>query len=338
MILVTGGTGMLGAHLLYKLVENQEKVRAIYRTEDAIKKTKNVFDYDVENGEELFSKIEWCKADITDVPSLEKAFADVTNVYHVAAKVSFDESDAKQMRKVNIYGTANVVNFCVAFGVKKLCFVSSIAAIAKSVEKDFIDEDDEFNVETNNYSYAITKYGAEMEVWRGAQEGLDVVVVNPGVILGPGFWKENSGTLFSMIYKKSPFYTEGVTAFIGGNDVVKTMMAAMKSAVVNERFILSSENKSFKDVLFAIADNLNVGRPKIKVTSLIAAIGWRLSWLKSKLTGGANSFPKHTAKSANNKSYYTSEKVKTTFQIEFEKMDEVIAQISKQYLIDISKK
>lgn len=338
MILVTGGTGMLGAHLLYKLVENQEKVRAIYRTKNTILKTKKVFEYDVENGEELFSKIEWCQADITDVPTLEDAFIDVTHVYHVAAKVSFDESEAKQMRRVNIYGTANIVNFCVAFGVKKLCFVSSIAAIAKSVDKQFIDENDEFNVETNNYSYAITKYGAEMEVWRGAQEGLDVAVVNPGVILGAGFWNENSGTLFSMVYKRSPFYTEGVTAFVGVEDVARVLMLAMNSDVVNERFILSSENKSFKEVLFDIADNLKVKRPKIKVTSLIAGIGWRLSWLKSKLTNATNDFPKHTAKSANNKSYYTSEKVCSTFDFEFEKMDAVIETISKKFLLDSSKK
>ena len=224
MILVTGGTGMLGAHLLYELSKNNTKVRAIYRSENAIEKTRKVFNYDVENGNELFDKIEWCEADITDVPTLESVFEGVSHVYHVAAKVSFDESDAKQMRRVNIYGTANIVNFCVAFGVKKLCFVSSIAAITKAVDKDVIDESDEFNVETNNYSYAITKYGAEMEVWRGAQEGLDVVVVNPGVILGAGFWNENSGTLFSLTHKRNPFYTEGVTAFIGVEDVVKVMI------------------------------------------------------------------------------------------------------------------
>lgn len=338
MILVTGGTGMLGAHLLYKLAQSHEKVRAIYRTENAILKAKKVFDYDVVSGKDLFSKIEWCQADVTDVPSLEDAFIGVTHVYHVAAKVSFDEADAKEMRKVNIYGTSNIVNFCVAFDVEKLCFVSSIAAIAKSVDKGYIDEKDEFSVETNNYSYAITKYGAEMEVWRGAQEGLNVVVVNPGIILGAGFWNENSGTLFSMTYKRFPFYTEGVTAFVGVADVVKIMTKAMNSEIANERFVLSSENKSFKEVLFTISDNLNVGRPKIKVTAVIAEIGWRLSWLKSVLTGGVNSFPKHTAKSANNKSYYSSEKVCDSFDMKFEKIDSVIAEISKQYLLDISKK
>lgn len=338
MILVTGGTGMLGAHLLYELCKTNAKVRAIYRSENAIQKTKKVFNYDVENGTELFEKIEWWEADVTDVPTLESVFEGVTHVYHLAAKVSFDENDAKQMRRINIYGTANIVNFCIAFKVEKLCFVSSIATISKTVNKEVIDETDEFNVEANNYSYAITKYRAEMEVWRGAQEGLDVLVVNPGVILGAGFWNENSGALFSMTHKRNPFFTEGVTGFIGVEDVVKVMISGMNSAIINERFVLVSENKSFQEILFAIADNLQVKRPKIKVTNLIAEIGWRLSWLKSKLTKSANSFPKQSAKSANNKSYYSSSKALKTFNLEFEKMSNVIAQLSKRYKEDLFKK
>lgn len=336
MILVTGGTGMLGAHLLFQLIDSGERVRAIYRTEKSLQKTRNIFEYYATDVDLSFSKIEWVQADITDVPAFEAAFEGVDKVYHVAALVSFDEKDAKQMRSVNIDGTANVVNLSVAFGVKKLCFVSSIAAIAKSVQKPLIDEDDEFNLVTNNYSYAITKYGAEMEVWRGAQEGLDVVIVNPGIILGPGFWKENSGMLFTMIDKGTPFYTEGLTGFVGVDDVVSVMVKGMESQVKNQRFILVSENINFKEVLFSIAGFLNKKKPKIKVTSFIAEIGWRMSWLKSAITGSTNNFCKHTAKSANNKSYYTSDKVQKAFDFEFQKMDKVIGKISQQFLSDIS--
>jgi nucleoside-diphosphate-sugar epimerase len=336
MILVTGGTGMLGAHLLFQLVATGEKVRAIYRSEKSLEKAKKVFGYYTSEVVSVFSKIDWIQADITDVPTLEIAFVGVKKVYHIAALVSFDEADYLQMRAVNIEGTANVVNLSVAFGVEKMAFVSSIAALAKSVSKDFIDETDEFNIETNNYSYAITKFGAEMEVWRGAQEGLDVFVVNPGVILGPGFWNENSGTLFTMVAKGSPFYTEGVTGFVGVDDVARVLIKGMNSKVKNERFVLVSENKSFKEILFYVAKSLGVSKPKIKVTSLIAGIGWRLSWLKSKLTGTVNTFSKHTAKSANNKSFYNNSKVKQAFGFEFENMQTVVAGICKKYQSDKS--
>jgi nucleoside-diphosphate-sugar epimerase len=336
MILVTGGTGMLGAHLLFQLIDSGESVKAIYRSEKSLQKTRKIFEYYAADVAVSFSKIEWVQADITDVPALETAFEGVEKVYHIAALVSFEEKYAKKMRAVNIQGTANIVNLSIAFGVKKLCFVSSIASIAKSVQKPLIDEEDEFNLIANNYSYAITKYGAEMEVWRGVQEGLDVVIVNPGVILGPGFWKENSGMLFTMIYKGSPFYTEGLTGFVGVDDVVTVMVKGMDSEVKNERFILVSENISFKQVLFSVADCLHKKKPTIKVTSFIAEIGWRMSWLKSTITGSANTFSKHTARSANKKSYYSSEKVQKTFDFEFQKMNTVIEKISQQFLGDIS--
>jgi len=334
MILVTGGTGMVGAHLLFQLVSSGEKIRATYRSKASFQKVKKVFGYYSEEADKLFSKIDWVSADVADVPALETAFSGVTKVYHIAALVSFDEADAKKMRRVNIYGTANIVNLCVAHKVEKLCFVSSIASIAKAVQKSFIDEEDEFNLITNNYSYAITKYGAEMEVWRGAQEGLDVVIVNPGVILGPGFWKENSGMLFTMGYKESPLFTEGVTGFVGVDDVVSVLIKGMNSSVKNERFVLVSENISFKEVLFSIADSFEKKRPKIRVTDFIAAIGWRLSWLKSALTGAPNTFSKHTASSVNNKAYYDNSKTKEFFDFDFQNMDAVIQTICRQFLKD----
>lgn len=335
MILVTGGTGMLGAHLLFQLTNSEEQVRAIYRSKDSLKKVKKVFGYYVDDVELLFKKIDWVKADVSDLPSLEMAFKDVLKVYHIAALVSFDESDAKEMREVNINGTANIVNLCIAYRIEKLAFVSSIASIAKSVQKSFIDEEDEFNLITNNYSYAITKYGAEMEVWRGAQEGLSVFIVNPGVILGPGFWHENSGKLFTMSYKQSPFYTEGITGFVGVDDVVKILMKGMNLNIKNERFILVSENLSFKDLFFMIADAFGKKRPSKKVTKFMAAIGWRLSWLKSKLTGVSNSFSRHTASTIINVSIYKAEKTEKTFDFAFEKMESVIKGVSKKYVQDL---
>ena len=334
MILVTGGTGMLGAHLLFHLMQSGEKVRATYRSKHSLKNVKKVFDYYTEDVNALYSKIDWVLADITDVPALELAFKGIEKVYHIAALVSFDEADYKKMQAINIGGTANIVNLSIAYSVKKLCFVSSIASISKSTGKAFIDETDEFNLETNNYGYALTKHGAEMEVWRGAQEGLDVIVLNPGIILGSGFWHENSGALFSSIYKGSPFYTEGITGFVGIDDVVRVLMKGMNSDIKNERFILVSENLSFKNVLFLIADFFEKKRPKIKVNRFIAEIGWVAFWVKAKLTGKKSAFTKHTAKTINNHSYYANEKVKNTFDFEFEKIQSSVKRICNDYIFE----
>ncbi|WP_152285898.1 NAD-dependent epimerase/dehydratase family protein [Flavicella marina] len=337
MILVTGGTGMVGAHLLFELIQTGAAVRAIYRSEKSLEKIKKVFGYFTNEPENFVDKIDWVFADVTDVPALEIAFVGIEKVYHVAALVSFDERDAKKMRKVNIHGTANIVNLCIANDVEKLCYVSSIATISKSVQKDTIDEEDEFNLELSNYSYAITKYGAEMEVWRGAQEGLDVFIVNPGVILGAGYWKENSGKLFSMVYKESPFYTEGVTGFVGVEDVVSVLRKGMDSEIKNERFILVAENRSFKEILYRIAAVLNKKKPSIRISPFLSEVGWRLSWFVSVLTGKKNSFSKQSAKSSNNKSYYNIAKVEQVLDFRYQEVNSVIKNIGTLFLKDHSK-
>lgn len=331
MILVTGGTGLVGAHLLYHLLIENNSVKAIHRKKSDLNAVKNVFSYYSDDFEVIFNKIEWVEADITDVYSLEKAFENVTEVYHSAALVSFNPKDYKAMRKINIEGTSNIVNLCIDKKIKKLCFVSSIATIEKSLKNDSIDEECEWNTELNNYGYAITKHGAEMEVWRASQEGVDVVVVNPGVILGAGFWKNGSGELFSKAYKGLKFYTEGITGFVSVKDVVIVMIQLMKSKKKNERYILVSENCSFKDVFFQIADNFNKKPPSIKVTKLMSSIGWRLEKIKSLLTGKPPLLTKQTSKSIHNKHYYSSEKIKKALNFKFDPISKTIKSICEIY-------
>ncbi len=332
MILVTGGTGLVGAHLLYHLLLENESVKAIHRQNSDLQAVKNVFSYYSDNFEAIFQKIEWVEADITAIYSLEEAFKNVTEVYHAAALVSFNPKDYKEMRKINIEGTSNIVNLCIAAKVKKLCFVSSIATIEKSVKSNVIDEDCEWNLETNNYGYAITKYGAEMEVWRASQEGVDVIVVNPGVILGAGLWNNGGpGELFTKIDNGLKFYAEGVTGFVSVTDVVKSMILLMKSELKNERYILVSENISFKEVFFQIADGFNKKRPSIKVTKWMSAIGWRLEKLKTFLTGKPPMLTKQSSKSIHHKQYYSSEKVKMALNYTFEPILETIKKVCKLY-------
>ncbi|MBL4568321.1 MAG: SDR family oxidoreductase [Flavobacteriaceae bacterium] len=311
MILVTGGTGLVGAHLLYHLALENDVIKAIYRTEESLVAVKRVFfNYSIE-GPSLFSKIEWVQADITDVPSLEHAFIDVTIVYHAAAMVSFDLKVYRTMRQVNIEGTANIVNFCIDKKVQKLCFVSSIAAVEESLHSGEINEENEWNGTKNKSGYSITKYGAEMEVWRASQEGVDVVIVNPGVILGSGFWTVNSGEFFTQIVKGFRFYTDGITGFVGVADVVKIMVHLMKSDIKNERFILVGENKSFKEIFWLIARGLGKRRPKIKVTKAITSFLWRIGGLITLFTGKTYPLTEHTAKSMHSKHFYSSKKIQS---------------------------
>lgn len=330
MILVTGGTGLVGSHLLYHLSLKNDAIRAIYRTASSLEKVKKVFSFYTDD-DTFFSKIEWFKADITQVPAMIPAFLGVKHVYHCAAFISFNRKDYREMRKVNIHGTAIIVNLSVDAKIEKLCFVSSIAAVGESLNGSLIDEECEWNKELDNSGYSITKFGAEMEVWRASQEGVEVVIVNPGVILGSGFWTAGSGKLFSQVYNGFKYYTEGITGFVSVQDVVKPMIQLMNAAIKNERFILVAENKSFKEIFFSIADGFGKKRPSIKVKPWQTAIFWRFSWLVSKITGVAPLITKYSARSAHSISKYSSEKIKNTIGYQFETVEKSIERICKNY-------
>lgn len=331
MILVTGGTGLVGSHLLYHLSLKNTNIRAIYRTEASLKKVKRVFSY-YTSDVKLFSKIKWFKADITDLPSMKPAFKDVKYVFHCAALISFNPKDYREMRKVNIHGTAILVNLAIDANVNKFCFVSSIAAVGGAkIGEELIDETCEWNKEQDNSGYSITKFGAEMEVLRASQEGVDVVIVNPGVILGGGFWNTGPGKLFTQVYNGLNYYTEGVTGFVAVQDVVKPMIQLMQSSVKNQRFILVSENKSFKNIFFSIADAFGKKRPYKEAKKWQLEIFWRIAWVLSKLTGKAPLLSKYSAKSAYSISKYSSEKLKQKINYKFETIDQSIKRICDCY-------
>ncbi len=331
MILVTGGTGLVGSHLLYFLTQQNKPIRAIYRFENSLDQVKKVFSYYTDNVTDTFSKILWYKGDITEVPAMMTYFESITQVYHCAALISFDPKDYREMRKVNIHGTAILVNLSIAAGVKKFCYVSSIAAIGEHPKEGLTDESIEWGGNEKNHGYAITKYGGEMEVWRASQEGVDVVIVNPGVILGSGFWNTGSGKIFSNIANGFPFYTNGTTGFVGVKDVVRSMLFLMKSTVKNERFILVSENKSFRDILFKIADELGKKRPSTLVKPWKSQLFWCWEWLFSKLSARRIQMSKYSAKSLHASSYYSSEKIQRAIDFQFQKIEEVIEEVSRNY-------
>ena len=331
MILVTGGTGLVGSHLLYHLSLQNDPIRAIYRSESSLESVKKVFSF-YTSDTSLFDKIEWLLADITDVTTMIPAFINIKQVYHCAAFISFNPKDYREMRKINIHGTAIIVNLCVDAKIDKLCFVSSIAAVGDSLKNNIITEEDEWNKELDNSGYSITKFGAEMEVWRASQEGVDVVIVNPGVILGSGFWNSGSGKLFTQVYNGFKFFTEGITGFVSVQDVVKPMILLMNSDVKNERFILISENKSFKEIFFLIADAFEIKRPSKKIKPWQTAIFWRVASLLSFITRKEPLLSKYSAKSAHSISEYSSGKVKKTLNIEFESIEKSVKRITDSFL------
>lgn len=336
MILVTGGTGLVGSHLLYKLVSENKQVRAIYRRSNTLDRVRHVFSYYNENHKTLYDQIEWVKADINDVPALELAFKNIEFVYHCAAFVSFEPNKYYQLRKVNIEGTANIVNLCILNQVKKLCYVSSIAAIGHESHPDqFITEESEWNPEADNSVYAITKYGAEMEVWRGTQEGVPAVILNPGIILGPGYWKGgSSGSLFRIIDKGMKYHSSGTTGYVDVWDVCDIMFELMQSDIKNERYILISENLSFNEFQIKVAKSLNVKPSTKEASPLLLEIGWRLDWLISKVLGKRRKLSKQMAKSIRTKTVYDNSKIKNALQVTFKSIDNTINKVSKYYLQD----
>lgn len=333
-ILVTGGTGLVGSHLLAKLIVQGNSVRAIHRKNSNLEKVKHVFSYYSADFENLFQKIEWVEGDVIDVPSIEPVFKDITQVYHCAALVSFRKKDEELMRKINIEGTANMVNLSLENKIEKFCFVSSIATLDKKEKKAAIDETCEWNPENNNYDYAISKYGGEMEVWRGSQEGLNVVIVNPGVILGAGFWEHNTGRFFSNGFNNFQYYTIGKTGFVGVQDVVKVMVELMESKLVNQNYILVSENATFQTVMNHIAKALGTNTPTKKVSPLMASIAWRLAGIQAFFTGKQPMITKHSAKAAQQIYTYSSAKMKKDLGFEFEPLVETIQRVGELFLRD----
>lgn len=316
MVLVTGGTGLVGAHLLIHLVEKGENVRAIYRNLDSTEKTKALFS--LYKKEALYDSIQWIQGDVLDIPSLGNAFLEIEQVYHCAAMISFDPKEEELVRKTNIEGTANIVNYCLANNIKKLCHVSSIAALGDLPEHEsIITEETEWNPEKPHSDYAISKYGAEMEIWRAQQEGLEVVIVNPGVIIGPGFWEQGSGEIFTRVKNGLSFYTKGSTGFIAVLDVVSIMHQLMNSSIKGERFTLIGQNVIFQDLLYSIADSLKVKRPKYHATPFIMNTLSKLDWIASNIFRQKRQLSKASATSSYTTDLYSNQKIKNALNITF---------------------
>lgn len=316
MNFITGGTGLLGAHLLYHLVSKGEAVRALKRSGSSLQTAQDIFNF-YSADHNLFYKVEWVDGDVLDIPSLEEAMKGCDFVYHCAATVSFAQRDKEQMFKINIEGTHNVVNVALHLNIKKFCHVSSTAALGDSVEDGKITEEKLWAEKDGKSNYAFSKKYSEMEVWRGIEEGLNAVIVNPSVIIGPGNEEKSSASLFNKVKKGLKYYTHGVNGFVDVRDVVEIMYRLMKSDIHSERFLAISENISFKELFNEIAKNLNLPAPNKEAKHWMAEIIWRFDALRCFMFRAQPFITKENAKSAYRKAYYSNEKARKRLNFEY---------------------
>lgn len=334
MILVTGGTGLVGTHLIYKLLEKGEKVKAIRRKNSKVEKLEKIIAYYHQKPVDLLKNFEWVYGDILDVYSLEKAMEGVDRVYHSAAIISFDPRDQKKMIENNISGTANIINASINKNIKKLCHVSSIAAVGRDNTKEMIKEDDHWVYSKHQSAYAVSKYESEREVWRGTAEGLPAIIVNPSIILGPGHWNGGSSIIFSTIWNGLKYYTKGVTGYVDVRDLVECMILLMDSPKTNDRYILNAHNISYEKLFQLIANELNVCAPNIYANKFMSEVVWRLIKIYSFVTRKKPVITKETARIANKKYYFSNEKICSSLKFEFRPIEKTIKDIAFHFLSD----
>ena len=329
MIFLTGGTGLVGAHILLKLTESGQKVKALKRKRSSLTVIKNIFSHYKKT--DLLKSIEWIEGDLLDLFSLQEGIKGCNTVIHCAAIVSFNPKDFKKVMKINVEGTANIVNICLENNIEKLAYISSIATL--NDEKNQVRTEDSFWKESkSNSQYAKSKYLSEQEVWRGIEEGLNSIIVNPSVILGPGDWTKGSSQMFEKVWKGLKFYSSGSTGYIDVLDVAKCVVKLLEKEIINERFILNAENKKYRDIFDSIAENLNKPKPHIKVSPLIKEIAWRIEWLKSFITNKSPLITKETANTAMKNKSFSNEKIIKALDYKFIPIEESIKHYSQWFL------
>ncbi|MEI7830892.1 MAG: NAD-dependent epimerase/dehydratase family protein [Prolixibacteraceae bacterium] len=336
MIFLTGGTGMLGAHLLLDLTKSGIPVRALKRKNSDLPAVKKIFYWYTADADKLFAQIEWVEGDLMDKNSLREAIKGADTIIHAAAKVSFDPRDRETMLHENVEGTANLVDLALELNIQRFCQVSSVSALGN---QDFgipVNEDLSWKNDSRRSAYSESKFQSEMEVWRGIEEELQAVIVNPSVILGPGKWESGSPRFFQTIAKGMKFYTDGSTGFVDVRDVSLAIIGLLQSenweSIKNQRYVISGENLTFREVFDGIAVALNQQKPTIRANRILLQLGWRASLLVSLITRKDPALTKETARSAGKHSKYDGSKITRTIDFGYTPIAKTIQDIGKIFL------
>lgn len=326
MILVTGATGLVGGNLLWYLLQENERVKAIRRTTSNLKPLRTIFSFYTPDPDAYLARIDWETADVLDAVSLQKAFSGIDVVYHCAAQVSLVSSGGS-MLDVNVLGTRNVVEASIEAGIKKLCFVSSIAACGHTAGEKAVDEELVWEDSPRRSLYSRSKYYSEQEVWKGIQKGLNTVIVNPGVILGVSGTDSGSSQLFLKVRKGFAFYTNGGTGYVDVQDVVKAMIQLTQSDISGERFILTAENCSNKDILTWMADGFGKRRPFIGIgRRTLGMIGFLMEIL-GKMFSFSPPIDRKTARTATKREYFSTRKIERAIGFRFKPIEKTVQEV-----------
>lgn len=319
LILVTGATGFLGAHVVLQLLEAGHQVRGLYRS--AAKRDNHpLFTTDI------ITKVDWYEGDLFDYNSLETAAKGVNRVYHCAALVGFQAGQRDALYRTNVYGTAEVVNVCLHLQIPRLIYVSSIAALGRDPLLPEVNEDSAWKDGPHNSAYSISKFRAENEVWRGMQEGLEVIVVNPSIILGPGDWQDGSNKLFYTVYKGLKVYSPGRSGFVDVRDVAAALIHLDAANIVGKRFVLNAANWAYQQLFTTIALHFGVKPPRWSPPRWLSEVGWRVLVILSWFTGKKPFITRETTRSAYNRFSYDGSLISRETGFAYRDFDQSLAE------------
>ena len=313
MILLTGATGIVGHFIAQQLLSEGHPVRALKRSQS--------------NTERLgqHQGLEWVEGDVEDIPSLQKAFAGVEYVVHCAAIVSFHQEDKKRMMEVNVEGTANMINLAIENKVRKFVHISSVAALGRKEGSPVIDEKTKWEESKNNTNYAESKYLGELEVWRGQEEGLATVILNPSIVLGPGDWHSSSMHVFKYVNQERIFYPVGEMNFVDVRDVANIACKMLFNDKSGERFILNAGMASYKKVFGYISEHLNKPRPRYRVSYALLTFAYVFDMLRSFMTRQKSIITKESLRLSKMSFMFSNDKITRDMQYTFRTLEESVA-------------
>lgn len=321
MIAVTGANGLLGSFIVRKLLQQQIQFVALKRKGS-----------DITLLQDVASLITWRDADVTDEVAVAEAFEGVSAVIHAAAIVSFNPRKAKQVMLVNVEGTRNVVNACLAKGINRLMHISSVAALGRQKGQRVVNENNTWQNSPLNSVYGESKYLAELEVFRGQEEGLSTVVINPSVILAPADWDRSSAQIFKYIWQQRSFYTDGFLNYVDVRDVVEIIFMLLHAPIEAQRFVVSAGNISFKLLFDRIASEFNCNSPSIKVSKPLLKGLAQIEVVRTFFSGSEPLITADTARLAGTEFFYDNQKIKQLLGFQFQPIESTINWCCQQYL------